>query len=350
MKVLKRNIPLFVLLIGIPGLMYFCSSPTEPGWVKDPRDYTWSVDTIRNPDQRSFQTLMSSIWGSSENDVYICGHTDIGPEIFHFNGETWDAIDLTDYGLRNGIRNRVFGFSENDVWIAGALGHSAEGGYKTSELIHFNGTNWESYEFETRSELIDVWGTDSNNLWACGKDGIVIHYNGIDWQVDTIKIHVEEGRDYFLKNIIELNRIPYVGGYKNMPSVSYFFKKTENNWITLDSAQSDEGINKWGRALFYLSNGKHFYSTGSGGLFEYIDSNWENIFYLDTGIFGIRECVRNRYLLAEVRGTIYLYENGAFENIYSFDDQIGLKGLWGNEQECFVIGQHKNQTLILHGK
>ncbi len=347
MRILKKYLPAIIVMVVLPGLFYYCSSPTEP-WVKDPREYTWTVDTIKNPDPTVFQTLMSSIWGSSPSDVYICGHTDTGPNIYHYDGDKWDAIDLSDYGLRKGYRNKIFGFSKNDVWIAGGLGHT--GGYKTSELLHFNGDEWESFEFETRSELIDVWGTSLNNLWACGEGGIVFHFDGSIWQIDTIKISVEEGRGYFLKNIIELNGIPYVGGYKNMPLVQYFFKKEINSWITMDSAESDEGVIKWGGALFYLSSEKHFYSTGSGGLFEYIDGNWENIFYLDTGIYGIYELVKNKYLMAEFRGKIYLYENGAFESIYSFDEQIGLKELWGNERECFVVGQIQNSTVILRGK
>ena len=345
------NIFKFIILVSITSsLLFFCSSPSEPDWVKDPRDYTWTIDTIQNPDPTAFQTLMSSIWGSSQNDVYVCGHTAGGPNIYHYDGDKWDAIDLRNYGLRKGYRNRVFGFSENDVWIAGGLGHSAEGGYTTSELLHFNGQEWESIEFETRSELIDVWGTSPNSLWACGDNGLVIHYDGSNWELDTIKITVEEGRYFFLKNIIELNGIPYVGGYKNMPLVNYFFKKETNSWITIDSSESDEGIIKWGAALFYLGSGDHFYSTGSGGLFECVNDNWENIFHLDTGIFGISECVEKRYLLAEVYGKIYLYENEVFNNIYQLNEQVIFKGLWGNEKECFVVGQVQNSTVILHGR
>ncbi len=62
-------------------------SPEEPPKEipKDPRTYTWTVDTIAYPG--SFQTTMRAIWGSAPNDVYVVGHNERGGlgKMFHYD-------------------------------------------------------------------------------------------------------------------------------------------------------------------------------------------------------------------------------------------------------------------------
>jgi len=349
MKVLKRNIPLFVLLIGIPGLMYFCSSPTE-SFVKDPRDYTWSVDTIQNPNPIAFQMLMSSIWGSSSSDVYVCGHTDAGPNIYHYDGDKWAAIDLRDYGLYNGLRNKVYGFSEHDVWIAGGSAYSAEGGYITSELIHYDGNTWQSYEFETRSELEDVWGTSKHDLWACGENGIVIHKNGNEWKLDTIKANVFEGQRFIVESIKKVDETLFALAYKTERPQSFIYINENNEWILVDSFYIYEEPPKWGSGRLFCSSDNRLLSTGRGGIYEYSDGSWKNIYQLNSGFYGIWECVEKEYLLAEVYGKIFLYAHNKFEIIKEFSSNATMAELWGNTNECFIVGRDGLRTYIFHGK
>ncbi|MBM4172679.1 MAG: hypothetical protein FJ214_12475, partial [Ignavibacteria bacterium] len=64
-------------IITITALIFTnsCNSPTEPEPIyKDPLTMTWTVDTLEYPD--AFQTTLSSIWGSSPNDVYAVGHSE----------------------------------------------------------------------------------------------------------------------------------------------------------------------------------------------------------------------------------------------------------------------------------
>jgi hypothetical protein len=44
--------------------------------IKDPRTYSWTADTLGYPG--AYQTLMTDIWGSSHNDVYVVGHSSMG--------------------------------------------------------------------------------------------------------------------------------------------------------------------------------------------------------------------------------------------------------------------------------
>ncbi len=59
----------------------------------NPLELIWKSDTLSYPE--SFQTSMTSIWGSSANDVWVCGHNDRSQgNLWHYNGTKWEAIDL----------------------------------------------------------------------------------------------------------------------------------------------------------------------------------------------------------------------------------------------------------------
>ena len=113
---------LFLSVFFILTLQY-CSSSTEPPIkpVKDPRTYTWTIDTLKI----SFQTDLGRIWGNSPNDVYIGGHNAGTPGSFwHYDGSNWSAVNLPEYSYDI---NGIYGFSAGDVWAVGSLGYLNNG-------------------------------------------------------------------------------------------------------------------------------------------------------------------------------------------------------------------------------
>ncbi|MGA8264510.1 MAG: hypothetical protein WB779_08730, partial [Ignavibacteriaceae bacterium] len=70
-----KNYKIKIILFAFSLLIFQqCSSSTEPVINKNPREYTWTIDTLFHPE--SIQTNMRSIWGSSASDVYTAGHSD----------------------------------------------------------------------------------------------------------------------------------------------------------------------------------------------------------------------------------------------------------------------------------
>lgn len=101
------------------------TNPNEQ--LKDPREMTWTADTLVNPDPRTYQTLMSTMYASSPNNVYIAGHTDSRAQIWHYDGVIWKYIDNVDQlGPYNVIG--INGFSERSIWVYGYLAYSIIGG------------------------------------------------------------------------------------------------------------------------------------------------------------------------------------------------------------------------------
>lgn len=83
-------------------------------------NYTWEVITIGE-----WQSWLSDVWGTDENNVYAVGAVIINGEpygIFKWDGSEWKPE------LFRGGRIAIFGFAENDIWEAG-----------NNHVTHFDG-------------------------------------------------------------------------------------------------------------------------------------------------------------------------------------------------------------------
>ena len=110
----------------------------------------------------------SSIFGFSENDLWTQGTFGT----CHFNGGTWEEIDLDIWGGDGD----VFGVSQDDVWVVA----------ESAEAAHWDGVNWKTYEnVNFVGELSSLWGMKSDDLWGVGTPGSIAHFNGESWKEVT---------------------------------------------------------------------------------------------------------------------------------------------------------------------
>ncbi len=71
-------------------------------------------------------------------------------------------------GTVNGLEG-VWGTASNDVWAVGAAG----------TLLHYNGVAWSTVLSGTASNLNSIWGTAANNIFAVGQGGTILGYSNI---------------------------------------------------------------------------------------------------------------------------------------------------------------------------
>ncbi len=158
-----------------------------------------------------------SVWGACHDDVWTVGGQ---PEVnggvetgvaVHFDGATWAPwphlppspvlhwvhgaggevffagehghlarvkggdVEQFDMGLEMPLWG-LFAVATDDVWaVGGDPSNPADGG----ALIHWDGAQWTITE--TEAVLFKVWGTSSDNLWAVGVGGVILHYDGGAW-------------------------------------------------------------------------------------------------------------------------------------------------------------------------
>ncbi len=67
--------------------------------------------------------------------------------------------------------NAVWGSGTNDVWAVGEKG---------TILHRVNGT-WLQVSSGTTNDLYAIWGTSATNIWAVGDKGTILHWDGVRW-------------------------------------------------------------------------------------------------------------------------------------------------------------------------
>ncbi len=186
-------------------------NPVDPTANLEPgrRDYEWTVDTLK-----AQFTYLFKMWGSSPTDVWAVGPgSSFDKTIWHYDGNKWK----TD-GVSRGINPWcIYGFSANNVWIAGEEGR----------IWHYDGINWSQnlwYKNPNFSMTLfmDIWGESPENIYAVGladssniRIGLMLHYNGSNWRrvnigfIKGILMKIRKGnktdRKYFLWNQIQNN-------------------------------------------------------------------------------------------------------------------------------------------------
>jgi hypothetical protein len=360
----KRLLTNMKIIIAVLFLLSACSdSGTGPNSNKSVRDYTWTADTLEYPG--SAQTNMSSIWGASHHDVYICGHNDRNNgSLWHFDGNEWtdvnffSSIHLGPVELRD-----VHGISQNNVWVVGFRFHTNYNPppnftYK-GFIMQYNGFDWDEYEVNTSSAIYWVYPDSPDNVWACGNDGVVYHYDGNNWDLDTIYVSPPVDGTFQLRSIASYNEKAYILAakieYSGAKQTQYFYSLENNGWVLQDSIISSEsGTYKWGNKLYKTTFGK-LYSYGYGGLFEFIDGTWINIYKPSYVITGVTDNGENDILISISNGKVFHYDGTNWEEINELrSEDIHYSAAYMDDSEAFVIGyttgSFPQRTIVWHGK
>jgi len=75
----------------------------------------------------------------------------------------------------------VWGTSTEDLFAVGYGGG----------IMHYDGTTWTAMASPTTDALYGVWGAASNDVWAVGRGGLVLHYDGSTWTAVNVDTDIE---------------------------------------------------------------------------------------------------------------------------------------------------------------
>jgi len=361
---MKKKIILFFLLISLI-ITNSCNSPTEPEPIyKDPLTMTWTVDTLEYPD--AFQTTLSSIWGSSPNDVYAVGHSeDNDGKFWHYNGVKWEFKDLFQFVEQSSWSlHKVYGFGPNDFWVIGARDRSIAGYEYMESLVLQNNGLWIDHKLKFDSWLMDITGTSSRDIWVCGRKGIVLHYNGYVWKANTIKIKkFSEDTDYVLAGVTKLGDENVIVARTYNPYLprreQYYIRGSMDNWRIIDStiftAENWGAGERWGNLGIFRSNSGTIYSYGYGGVWilNSTTNQWISTLKKNNAIrrvFGLKD----RYIFAVSDFGLVWFNNGntwvELKNLMKDQEKIDFYGIWTDGHEIYLMGDNNKSTYVIHGK
>jgi hypothetical protein len=165
-----------------------------------------SVEELPRADD---QTPISALWGTSPDNLVSVGR---GGGIFHFDGSNWTraaggtSVDL--HAVTGSGANSMFavgndgtvlrydgsrwvvlreqpgsGVAYRDAWSAGGLLYVVGDGGTASR---FNGAVWEALNTGEDLDLLSVWGTAADNVYAAG-EGAVFRFDGSGWRREVLQ-------------------------------------------------------------------------------------------------------------------------------------------------------------------
>ncbi len=128
--------------------------------------------TLKRIDWDGSVSKLTCIYAFSNDDVWF-GVTNL----IHWNGiefvKNWNPV-LDEFYDKT--VNKIWGTSSSDLYIVG------NGGL----MAHYDGTGWTKIETGTELDLLDIWGTDADNIWVCGFTEpiatVILNYNGSEWE------------------------------------------------------------------------------------------------------------------------------------------------------------------------
>lgn len=202
------------------------ATPTATGGLASTPTPTPNPTGQVHPVLQNLSGALLSITGTSAADVYTVGadaNDGTGPMVLHFNGQTWQRLNTGatsglwwisvtpidgdfymagDQGLilrytpstgmfqkpvTPGKSQTLFGIWGSDashIWaVGGDLSNQDSGGV----LWRFDGKTWNADSTLANLRpagipiLYKVWGRSENDVYVCGRLGLIFHFDGVQW-------------------------------------------------------------------------------------------------------------------------------------------------------------------------
>ena len=358
-------IPFVIILFFTAGSCRDDGCATCPPQPKDPRTFTWQMDTLGDG---SYQSFPDGIWGSAPNDVYIVSHSSslfIG-KLWHFDGIKW--IDITPkyveafpgQHIYSFFLSDVFGFGKNNVWISGSRDTSNNPvPKKECFVMHYDGMKWNGITIPYVYDwLLALGGTSSNDIWTGGYGGLAYHYDGSQWVGYNLKDSL------IIIKIIALGKNDvYAGGWitndgTGVPRIMYYHWNGYTWSLEESRRETDPGAGF--EPYFTITNGTIYSTAGTAVTKRLAKGIWQQILSDRTITFWniVSGPGADLYALGGSTGEALYHFNGRdWYRFTQFNDPNIAFGLgWFSGDEGFVVGHDLGNgplwpySFVLHGK
>jgi hypothetical protein len=106
---------------------------------------------------------IQALTGAGTDDLWMVERNNI----HHLGGGQWSV----SYRPWNRTLQQVWGTPDGKLWAVG----------KRGMLLHFDGKRWFEVESGIAGHLIGVWGTSATEVWTMDATGAIYHLEGTDW-------------------------------------------------------------------------------------------------------------------------------------------------------------------------
>jgi len=152
----------------------------------------------------------------------------------------------------------VWGTGSEDVFAVGYSG----------TIVHYDGTSWENMTSNTLTHLKCIWGSSSSDVFAAGNGGEVMHYDGVAWS----KI-LDDGHPNFMGIWGSASDNVFAAGVGGM-----ILNYDGESWIEMATGVIDDLNGVWGYSATDV-----FAAGLDGTILHYDGSAWAE---MESGVAG----------------------------------------------------------------
>jgi hypothetical protein len=117
-------------------------------------------------DSGSFPTTLTSIWGTSDSEVWLVGGDNY---IREWTGSAWSIPMESFSDTANNELTAVWGTSQDNVWAV-----------SNNQILEWMGASWVAAPTTMGYSLTSLWGSSATDVWAAGY-GEIAHLVGTQW-------------------------------------------------------------------------------------------------------------------------------------------------------------------------
>lgn len=260
----------------------------------------------------SFPTLgtpwSEAVGGSSANDVYAVG----SETIWHYDGRSWMPARSGTGGFLNG----VWAASRSNVYVVWSSG---DGGL-TGEVLHFNGRAWRTVA-SAPAALQSVWGSSGSDVYAVGRQGTILHYDGSTWSA------------------LSTGRYEWLQGIWGSSSQDVFVAGAQDSILHYDGARWTRQYTGAPSLALWGNSSQDVFAVGGSSITHYDGVRWSPQASSTTNnLFGVWGSSPNDVFAVGVKGTILHYDGTGWSAQVSGTTQT-LFGIWGSSTyDVFAVG------------
>jgi len=351
MKNLTYCATILVILTFSRGSNDSVGPPLEP---KDPREFVWTVDTLRYPGASQIRMRRMHVVNSS--DIYVVGHSDLAVgSVFHWNGKVWEAIDfinLVSPYIGIVAAEDVFGFGTHDIWIVGEHSHrnpNPPPNYLDSSFaVHFDGTTWREYTVPRARGLLSVWGAAPDDVWAGGTN-VLLHFDGTAWTQVAVPLPEGETQLVRISGLSSSDIFMSASAFdtRGPGSTAYFTYHYDGHVLTIVDSAFNSGEFQIARSLKGIGNSMY---GGGRGVYRWAGDSWQRLVESDPPIVGLGGPAEDYIFAVGASSTILHSSAGLWQKINSpVSESLGFRAVWTDGQEVFMLAEGSTVSYVLHG-
>lgn len=228
--------------------------------------------------------------------------------------------------------NAIWGFSSDNLWAVGDSG----------QILHWDGTVWALTSSGTSRNLSSVWGASPTDVWAVGDAGTLLHFDGTSWTTtptpggSTANLSVVRGSS--------ASDVWVVG------MMGTIFRYNGSTWMTQPGGPVGQLI-----GLFVAPDGTAFVSNAAGQLQRYSGGTFSAIATSGGAIYGMSGLSASSVLLGGDVNVVGTYDGQLYRALPAYPAAGQLHGAYLRAvRDGWLVGidgavlHYDGTTLVRH--